>query len=398
MPKVLIGNFKGPKGDTGAQGERGPEGAVGPTGPEGAQGPIGPAGPEGPKGEQGIQGPVGPAGGVNSVNGQRGDIAIAGEGNIEVDAVEGVITARTTAALDAAVTWHSNRNLLDNWYFVGGGSQQGGWQFPINQRGNTEYTGNTYTIDRWRSTNGRGVVKVNKDSMSLFTNGAGSSYFLQKSNDLQVAGKTVTFSALLRGTANGAIGINQADEAGSNAVDVGNVQFSPIGQEWSLYSVTVKTKSELPQIQVYIYNRNNPVDGEVSILAAKLELGSVQTLAHKEGDTWVLNDPPPNYQQELAKCQRYQLLVSPISLSPLCFIATKTSRLVGSFSFPTAMRVPPTLTAYNVRNIDTSEKINMTSFNIAANELGIYAIDKIVPAELKVGDYYNVSTIFDANL
>lgn len=27
------------------------------------------------------------------------------------------------------------RNLLDNWYFVGGGSQQGGGQFPINQRG-----------------------------------------------------------------------------------------------------------------------------------------------------------------------------------------------------------------------------------------------------------------------
>ena len=27
-----------------------------------------------------------------------------------------------------------NPNLLDNWYFVGGGSQQGGGQFPINQR------------------------------------------------------------------------------------------------------------------------------------------------------------------------------------------------------------------------------------------------------------------------
>ena len=28
-----------------------------------------------------------------------------------------------------------NRNLLDNWYFVGGGSQQGGGSFPVNQRG-----------------------------------------------------------------------------------------------------------------------------------------------------------------------------------------------------------------------------------------------------------------------
>ncbi len=52
MSKILIGNFKGPKGDTGAQG------------------------PVGPKGEQGIQGPVGPTGPVASVNGQTGDVVI----------------------------------------------------------------------------------------------------------------------------------------------------------------------------------------------------------------------------------------------------------------------------------------------------------------------------------
>ncbi len=44
---------------------------------------------------------------------------------------------------------------------------------------------------------------------------------------------------------------------------------------------------------------------KIRLYAAKLETGSVQTLAHKEGDTWVLNDPPPDYGQELAKCQRY---------------------------------------------------------------------------------------------
>ena len=45
--------------------------------------------------------------------------------------------------------------------------------------------------------------------------------------------------------------------------------------------------------------------GAVTVLAIKLELGSVQTLARKEGDTWVLNDPPPDKALELAKCQRY---------------------------------------------------------------------------------------------
>ena len=46
--------------------------------------------------------------------------------------------------------------------------------------------------------------------------------------------------------------------------------------------------------------------GEIStVKAAKLELGSVQTLARKEGDAWVLSDPPPDPALELLKCQRY---------------------------------------------------------------------------------------------
>lgn len=65
MAKILIGNIKGPKGDTGAQGPKGDTGATGATGPTGPQGPVGPqgaTGPQGPQGETGPQGPTGPAG------------------------------------------------------------------------------------------------------------------------------------------------------------------------------------------------------------------------------------------------------------------------------------------------------------------------------------------------
>ena len=42
------------------------------------------------------------------------------------------------------------------------------------------------------------------------------------------------------------------------------------------------------------------------VQAAKLELGSQQTLAHQDAaGNWVLNDPPPDKTLELAKCQRY---------------------------------------------------------------------------------------------
>lgn len=49
----------------------------------------------------------------------------------------------------------------------------------------------------------------------------------------------------------------------------------------------------------------------VTILAAKLELGSQQTLAHQDADgNWVLNEIP-DYGEQLARCQRYALDITP---------------------------------------------------------------------------------------
>ena len=64
MPKVLVGNFKGPKGDKGDKGDTGPQGpqgktgATGPQGPQGNTGPQGVQGAQGPQGQQGIPGPT----------------------------------------------------------------------------------------------------------------------------------------------------------------------------------------------------------------------------------------------------------------------------------------------------------------------------------------------------
>lgn len=56
MPRILIGNIKGP------QGIQGPQGPKGNTGPQGEIGPQGPKGDKGDKGSTGAQGPIGPAG------------------------------------------------------------------------------------------------------------------------------------------------------------------------------------------------------------------------------------------------------------------------------------------------------------------------------------------------
>ena len=53
MPKLIIGNFRGPQG---IQGLKGDIGVQGPTGPVGPTGPSGPAGPKGDKGDKGAKG------------------------------------------------------------------------------------------------------------------------------------------------------------------------------------------------------------------------------------------------------------------------------------------------------------------------------------------------------
>ncbi len=78
MARYLVGNIKGPKGDTGATGPQGPtgaRGATGATGPQGPKGETGATGPQGPKGQQGPTGPTGPAGsqGPQGIQGPKGD-------------------------------------------------------------------------------------------------------------------------------------------------------------------------------------------------------------------------------------------------------------------------------------------------------------------------------------
>ena len=62
MSKILIGNVKGPQGETGPQGPQGIQGEQGPQGIQGEAGPQGPKGEQGPQGAQGIQGEAGEKG------------------------------------------------------------------------------------------------------------------------------------------------------------------------------------------------------------------------------------------------------------------------------------------------------------------------------------------------
>lgn len=199
---------------------------------------------------------------------------------------------------------HSNPNLLDNWHFIGG-------QFPINQRVQAEYEGaGAYFIDRWRmNTNGG---KWNNDTKTLTFNGesaSGMSQYVDKDQFLPyLQGKALTLSLLA--SSNDSISLRVTERTSGRELVAKKKQFS--GED--LFSVTFTVSDNITKD--IIVSIQSSIAGSAVLKAVKLELGPVQTLAHKEGDTWVLNDPPPNYALELAKCQRYYQIFPSVETIP----------------------------------------------------------------------------------
>lgn len=211
-------------------------------------------------------------------------------------------------------------NLLDNWYFVGGGSQQGGGQLPINQKGQTSYTGNEYTIDRWNKPNTMTSLTVNTTGVK-FQRTSSTSYptFIQK---LTIpAGTMVTLSALVKShferSGNTILGRFSLSDNSTPTIFKIDSEYA----DFTLLSGTLTPTLDITEVRFQFSNPSttSSVGDWVEIAAVKLELGDTQTLAHNEGTeanpVWVLNEIP-NYTEELWKCQRYYQLFASSSYRP----------------------------------------------------------------------------------
>ena len=234
---------------------------------------------------------------------------------------------------------HSNPNLLDNWYFAD----------PINQRGQMEYTAfnaiqsaAAYTIDRFKISASAGTsitCKVEDDGVALsVTPSAGK---MGQVNFSQIFSLNVLFpgvytlswlyssDCLVRPFAtNGSALPGYRDFPASDTPAVASIQVK-ITEE-------MQKRSSIFNIQI-----NSSVEAHVKLYAAKLELGSQQTLAHQDADgKWVLNDPPPNKALELAKCQRYQVVYSAtLNIAAVGFASNQTS-VLAKISCPPLRGVP----------------------------------------------------------
>ena len=260
-----------------------------------------------------------------------------------------------------------NPNLLDNWYFAN----------PVNQRGITEWNpgagATSYGIDRWIS---NGPVEIGNGVLPQ------TGYVIfQLFEDSTIRDKTCTFSYL--------------DSDGNCYWLTG---ITSAYQRCGDYTITHNNQNIL-----YIMNNSGTTR---KMLAVKLEIGEKQTLAHQESSSnWVQNEIP-NYAEQLARCQRYQMVYDVIA-DGLIWIAVATFETVARITvqLPCNLRQNPSI-VFDVNSL----VLNSDGVEYAISAVSLYSMAgnaltlSVTSSGLTPGKTYMLKAtsatkiIFDANL
>lgn len=255
----------------------------------------------------------------------------------------------------------SNDNLLNNAYFVGGGSQLGDGVFPINQRGQTQYTAAGFVFDRWFKSGGvtatldaSGLTIVNSNGWPDGVNQRFPMHFFAQMN-----GEAITASVLY---ADGSV------DSGTAIIDATQ------NYQWLKYPEAGEIGFQLKNFQDgaaydyfdYISFGAGAGSTPKKIKAFKLEKGTISTIK---------NDPVPDFGEELRHCQWY-LFIRDYAQNDI--IANGLTNNLTMF-LPASMRSggSPTMTftttPYVIGNsvISTPTSVNLVSVN--GNQVQIYA-------------------------
>lgn len=238
-----------------------------------------------------------------------------------------------------------NPNLLDNWYFGR----------PVNQRGQTEYTSNGYTIDRWKFNNNNGDLVID-DTGIMFIGKQNYAEFEQRYEfPKDISGKQITISILAD---------SFSGEGDFYLVIQNQTNYRTFLLSAGLNSFTLNFFDESSVFRYFIQSQNvnetNPP--KMHLLAAKLELGSTQTLAHKEGDKWILNEIP-DFGEQLRRCQRYALKIE----GGKAYGWTYNTNTVNVFiPTPVTMRAVPSL----VLDTKHTGSVNTVNGDVAITSIG----------------------------
>lgn len=308
------------------------------------------------------------------------------------DLTTGGATMALSAEMGKVLGRRPNPNLLDNAYFLD----------PINQRGQTQYNGGGYTIDRWKIITSATTVTCGSDGVSVYTATASLAVIRQDIELSNLDNRIVTLSMLL------ADGTLCTDSGNTNGITSGSTSVLALadGATSGRYAALFRDDTtKLFRVQL-----KAPTGVEMKVVAVKLELGDTQTLAHLDANgNWVLNELPDK-QQELAKCQRYQYNpLSRASYQALChFTAVSTTQAVGVLPLPVTMRhAGPTLAISDATALflQSSSYTPLTALTLSNVSNGSAKLVATVAAGLVVGQSYVLSPqtnlplfILDANM
>lgn len=220
-----------------------------------------------------------------------------------------------------------NPNLLDNWYFGN----------PVNQRGQTSYTGHGYGIDRWRVEEG---ATISLSGGALTITGGSQAGIIQNSEALaEILNRRCTFSAL-----------TPSGDLFSAEFVIGGTAGGVAAGDFKVYSTSdtllyVRPKDSSPK----------------SIKAVKLEFGSQQTLAHQENGVLVLNEIP-DYGEQLRRCQRYLIPLNNWTRVRVSYYSG--TALFFAVPIPATMRTTPAILdpsgALAVQSVSGTDKTDFT--------------------------------------
>ena len=236
-----------------------------------------------------------------------------------IDARDGETSLR--ARLDRDHAYH--KNILHNWDF----------RNPVNQRGFTSTTSAGYTIDRWRLTASGHTVELVYNGIKLIAskNASLNNCFVQLvENYSRFAGVPLTLRVHV---------VENTLTQGCNLRWNEYVGPAIMGTGYFSYTFTPASLSLL-QIGVQFADRNVDDGKYVIIDKMKLEIGTVSTLA---------KDPPADYGEQLALCQRYALNTgNEIQIRASGYTA---NTIIFSLPIPVTMRVNPSLESGTVEVI-----------------------------------------------
>lgn len=219
-----------------------------------------------------------------------------------------------------ATVYPSNRNLLINWYLAN----------PINHLGETTYivTGTTsvnsiYHVDCFRTMATGGTATISIENGYILIHGVPDlNGRIQVTTSQLLAAKSFELrpyclSWLYESDCNVRLYAGNPSAMSSSVKD-----FSVV--DGITLSTTVLTPTDITNGLACNIQVTATTEFHLKLYATKLELGPVQTLAHKEGDVWVLNETP-NYAEQHAICEEY----SPITGEFVGFVSDDTSALLG---------------------------------------------------------------------